>query len=191
LLGQAGSNLRRTAELLYDLVAAWPDEGDIRQEINRCEHEGDRITRQLIHLLHRSRTAPFDREDMYALAGVIDDVVDNIEEGAEYLALYGIEAPMEQAQQIAGVLRDAARALAAALDSLEHLRGVEERIADVDRLEHEGDRLYREALAALFEGGIDPMLVLRWKDVFERLEEAIDACKHAANILQGVVVKYS
>lgn len=134
---------------------------------------------------------PFDREDIYALAGAIDDVVDDIEEASEQLATKRVEAPMEQAQQLAGVLRDSGREVAAALDDLESLTGIEEHLDEIRRLEREGDEIYRAALACLFDGAIDPMFVLRWKDIYAALEEAIDQCRSAANSIESIVVKHS
>jgi uncharacterized protein Yka (UPF0111/DUF47 family) len=96
---------------------------------------------------------------------------------------------MQQAVELTGVLRDAARQLAAALGKLGSMKEISPHLVEVSRLEDEGDRISREALVSLFEGGVDPMVVIRWKDVFERLEEAIDACAHVAHILEGIVVK--
>jgi uncharacterized protein len=180
-----------TAEQAYELLISWPDDRGLRREITRCEQEGDRITREIIQRLHRSRAAPFDREDAYALAQAIDDVVDEIEEASEELAVYGIEAPMKQAQELGGVVRDSARALRAALDRLKQFDDLESQALEVRRLEHEGDRIYREAVASLFDGGIDPMLVIRWKDVLQGLEDAIDRTRQAMDILQGLVVKHA
>jgi predicted phosphate transport protein (TIGR00153 family) len=191
LLARAGENLQRTAELMHEMLATWPEDRGFAAEITECEHEGDRITRTIVHGLHRSRMAPIDRNDIYALASAVDDVVDDIEEGAQDLVMYRIEAPMEQAQKLAGVLRDSGRALARALAALQSLEGMEDDLQQIRRLEQEGDRIYRESLAALFDGGIDPMIVIRWKDVFGILEEAIDRCRSAANILQSIVVKHA
>ena len=105
--------------------------------------------------------------------------------------MYGIEAPMKQAQELGGVVRDSARALRTALDRLKHFDDLESQALEVRRLEHEGDRIYREAVASLFDGGIDPMLVIRWKDVLQGLEDAIDRTRQAMDILQGLVVKHS
>ena len=110
---------------------------------------------------------------------------------AEQLAMNRVEAPMEQAQQLAGVLRDSGRELSAALDDLERLEGVDEHLAEIRRLEQEGDRIYRGALRSLFERSIDPMFVLRWKDIYGALEEAIDRCRSAGNSIESIVVKHT
>jgi uncharacterized protein len=189
LLADAGANLQRTSELMRDLLASWPEDQGLTDEITGCEHEGDRITRTIVQRLHRSGMEPADRNDIYSLASAIDDAVDDIEEGAQELAVYRIEAPMEQAQELADVLRDSGRALARSLRALERGEDVQDDVAHIRQLEREGDRIYRQSLAALFDGGIDPMLIIRWKDVFGILEDAIDRCRSAGNILQGMLVR--
>ncbi len=191
LLRAAGRNAAGAAVLLDDLLRSWPEDRGIRAEITRLEHEGDRLTHKIVNSLRLSKLAPFDREDIHALAGAIDDVVDDVEEVSEQLAMKRVDAPMEQAQELAGVLRDCGRELSAALDDLEGLDGIEEHLGRVRALEQEGDRIYRAALAALFHGSIDPMFVLRWKDIYDALEEAIDCCRSASNSLESIVVKHS
>lgn len=172
-------------------MRTWPEDRGIRDSITRAEHEGDRLTHKIINCLRVSKMTPFDREDIYALADAIDDVVDDIEEVSDLLGTQRVEAPMEQAQALAGVLRDSGRALAAALDSLEGLDGIDAHLRHVRKLEQEGDEIYRAGLAALFDGAIDPMYVLRWKDIYSGLEEAIDRSRSAANSIQSIVVKHS
>jgi predicted phosphate transport protein (TIGR00153 family) len=191
LLAEGGENARAAAEALDRLMRGWPEASELRSEIKLLEVEGDRITHDVFHALHATNLTPLDREDIHALAAALDDVVDYAEEAADVLGLYKIEAPMEQAVELTGVLRDASRELAAALAKLDSLSEISPHLVEVDRLEDEGDRISREALAALFDGGIDPMVVIRWKDVFERLEDAIDACEHVAHLLEGIVVKQS
>ena len=134
---------------------------------------------------------PIDREDILALASALDDVVDYTEEVADYLGLYKIEAPMDQAIKLAGVLKAAAYQVAEAIPRLRGFRDISLQTVEINRLENEGDRITREAVASLFDGGIDPMVVIRWKDVFERLEAAIDSTERVANILEGIVIKNS
>jgi uncharacterized protein Yka (UPF0111/DUF47 family) len=134
---------------------------------------------------------PIDREDILALASALDDIVDFTEEVADYLGLYKIEAPMDQAIKLAHVLLSAARQIAEAIPRLRGFRDISHYTVEINRLENEGDRITREAVASLFDGGIDPMIVIRWKDLFERLEAAIDAAEHVANILEGIVIKNS
>jgi uncharacterized protein Yka (UPF0111/DUF47 family) len=132
---------------------------------------------------------PIEREDILDLASALDDIVDYIEEVADYLGLYRIEAPMDQAQELARILNQACREVNNAIPRLRTFGDIRHFTVEINRLENDGDRKVREALASLFETGIDPMMVIRWKDIFERLEEAIDSTERAANILEGVMIK--
>jgi len=191
LFSEAGSNIRRVGELLDDLMARWPDEEGLRREILICEQEGDRITHDIIYRLNATSVTPLDREDIYALAAVLDDIVDYAEEVADYLGLYQVEAPNDQAQALSGILREACRNVDEALTRLRGMRDLNHYFVEINRLENDGDRVVREAIASLFVGGIDPTLIIRWKDLFERLEQSIDSCERAANILEGIVVKHA
>jgi predicted phosphate transport protein (TIGR00153 family) len=186
LFARAGANLQATGELVHELLASWPDRPSLRDDITRCEQEGDRITRQIIGRLHERRPAPFDRREIHALAEAIDDVVDEIEEVSEEMAVYDIEAPMDQAQELAAVVRDSGRAVRRALDRLPDDADLSEEAREVRELEHEGDRIYREAIASLFDGGIDPMVILRWKDIFQGLEDAVDRSRSLMDRLAGL-----
>jgi uncharacterized protein len=191
LFDEAGTNILHAAQLLDRLMKQWPDAGGLGREILICEQEGDRITHDVIHRLNSTSVTPIDREDIYALAGALDDIVDFTEEAADFMGLYNIEAPMEQAQQLTRVLEDSCRNIAEALKRLRGFQDLNHYLVEVNRLENEGDRITREALASLFRGGIDPMVVIRWKDIFDRLEHAIDATERVANILEGIVVKHT
>jgi uncharacterized protein len=189
LFEEAGANIVRAAELLKDMLDGWPDRAELARDVLVCEQEGDRITHDIIQRLNQTFVTPIDREDIYALASALDDIVDFIEEVADFLGLYRIEAPMEQAQRMAHVLHEASRQISGAMPRLRTFRDIRHYTVEVNRLENEGDRIVREALASLFDRGIDPMMVIRWKDIFERLEDAIDATETAANILEGIVIK--
>jgi predicted phosphate transport protein (TIGR00153 family) len=191
LFDEAGTNILHAAELLSRLMKSWPDAGGLGREILICEQEGDRITHDIIHRLNTTSVTPIDREDIFALASALDDVVDYTEETADFMGLYNIEAPMEPALQLTAVLEDSCRNISQALSRLRGLPDLNHYFVEVNRLENEGDRITREALASLFRNGIDPMVVIRWKDIFDRLEQAIDACETAANILEGIVVKHT
>jgi uncharacterized protein len=191
LFSEAGSNIRRVGELLDDLMARWPDDEGLRREILICEQEGDRITHDIIHRLNATSVTPIDREDIYALASVLDDIVDYAEEVADYIGLYQVEAPNSQAQALAGILREACCNVDEALTRLRGMRDLNHYFIEINRLENDGDRVVREAIASLFVGGIDPTLIIRWKDLFERLEQSIDSCERAANILEGILVKHA
>ncbi len=189
LFERAGANIVRAAELLDEMLASYPETSELAGDILACEHDGDQITHDVISRLNQTFVPPIDREDVLHLASALDDIVDYTEEVADYLGLYKIEAPMAQAQRLAGVLRDATRQLAAAIPLIRTFKDINNQMVEVHRLENEGDRLVREAIASLFESGIDPMVVIRWKDIFERLENAIDSTERAAFILEGIVIK--
>ena len=191
LFEEAAGNGLRAAELLNQMLTTYPEHGELAREILICEQEGDRITHDIIQRLNQTFVTPIDREDIYSLASSLDDVVDYTEEVADYLGLYKIEAPMEQAQALAHVLHAAARQIAEAMPRLRGFKDISHYTVEINRLENDGDRITREAIASLFDNGIDPMVVIRWKDIFERLEEAIDATEHVANILEGIVIKNS
>jgi uncharacterized protein len=191
LFEEAGTNIVRAADLLDQMLRSYPDRADLARDILICEQEGDRITHDIIRRLNETFVTPIDREDIYALASGLDDVVDYTEEAADYLGLYKIEAPMEQAQRLAHVLLQSSRAIAEAMPRLRSFEDIAHYTVEINRLENDGDRITREAMAALFDGGIDPMVVIRWKDIYERLENAIDATERVANILEGIVIKNS
>jgi uncharacterized protein Yka (UPF0111/DUF47 family) len=189
LFNQAGQNTLRAARMLEEMLEKWPDDTGLAREILLAEQEGDRITHDIIQRTNTVFVTPIDGEDIYALATKVDDIVDFTEETADFMGLYQIEAPMEQAQAMANVLVESCEQLAAALAELRGFEGLEQRWIEIHRLENDGDRLYRDALASLFANGIDPMVVIRWKDIFTVLERAIDATETAAHILEGIVIK--
>jgi uncharacterized protein Yka (UPF0111/DUF47 family) len=191
LFEEAGQNILRASSLLARLLDDYPDNKQLAGEILDLEHEGDRITHDIINRLNHTFVTPIDREDILALASALDDIVDFIEEVADYLGLYKIEAPMDQAIKLAHVLKAASGQIAEAIPFLRGFHDISRYTVEINRLENEGDRITREAVASLFDGGIDPMVVIRWKDIFERLEAAIDAAEHVANILEGIVIKNS
>jgi predicted phosphate transport protein (TIGR00153 family) len=191
LFEEAGGNILRAAGLLESMLVTFPERNELARDILICEQDGDRITHDIIQRLNQTFVTPIDREDIYALASALDDVVDYTEEVSDYLGLYKIEAPMSQAQDLAHVLHAAARQISEAMPRLRGFKDISHYTVEINRLENDGDRITREAIASLFDNGIDPMVVIRWKDIFERLEEAIDATERVANILEGIVIKNS
>ena len=192
LLGRAGRNVELSTALLRALMRTWPDGGEKRLELVDVEHANDAVTHDIVHHLHARLAVPFDRSDVLALASGLDDVVDFAEEVGDYLGLYRVEAPMDQAIELADTLAAAGSEVALALGALDgsaDLADANRHLAEIDRLEDEGDRILRAGLTALFEGGVDPMAVIRWKDIFERVEDAIDACDRVAHTLRGIAVK--
>ena len=191
LFEEAGGNILRAAGLLEEMLRDFPERNELARDILICEQDGDRVTHDIIQRLNQTFVTPIDREDIYELASALDDVVDYTEEVSDYLGLYNIEAPMVQSQQLAKVLHACARQIAEAMPRLRGFKDISHYTVEINRLENDGDRITREAIASLFNNGIDPMVVIRWKDIFERLEEAIDSCERVANILEGIVIKNS
>ena len=188
---QAGQNSLHAARLLDEMMNTWPDSGGLSRSIVEAEQEGDRITHEIIKRLNSTFVTPIDREDIYGLATQMDDIVDFTEEAADFLGLYKIEAPMEQAQALTKVLVASCEQLAMGLENLPSFKDLDKYWIEIHRLENEGDRISRDAVASLFSNGIDPMVVIRWKDMFAVLENAIDATETAAQILEGIVIKNS
>jgi predicted phosphate transport protein (TIGR00153 family) len=190
LFVEAGENTLRAAHLLREMLDTWPDDpSGLARDILKAEQEGDRITHDIVQRLNTTFITPMDREDIYALATNLDDIVDYIEEGADFLGLYQIEAPMEQAQAMAEVLVNSCEQLNGALANLRGFKDLDRYWIEIHRLENDGDRISRDAVASLFANGIDPMVVIRWKDIFDVLERAIDATETSAHILEGIVIK--
>ena len=189
LFNEAGQNTVRAAKLLHQMIGNWPEEAGLAREILLAEQDGDRITHALVQRVNSTFVTPIDGEDIHSLATKIDDIVDYTEETADFMGLYRIEAPMAQSLALADVLVESCEQLAAALAKLRGFKNLEQYWIEIHRLENDGDRLYRDAVASLFADGIDPMVVIRWRDIFLRLERAIDATEAAATILEGIVIK--
>jgi len=189
LYSQATANARDIAGLLVELLADWPASRDKLLDIRELEHEGDRLTHEVIDLLNRTFVTPFDRDDMYRLASVIDDVCDHIDEAADNIDAYEVRDVPEKARQQANVIFRAAARLHDAVNVLEGFKDSKRELAALRELEDEGDRLSREAIAELFRSGADPLTIIRWKDIHEQLEEAVDACENAADVLEAILVK--
>jgi uncharacterized protein len=192
LIEQAGENVLRSGSLLRELIAAMPEHSSLAERLKDCEQAGDRTTHDIIHRLAgagRRRRWPLDPGEGYALATALDDVIDNTEQAAAQLHLYGVEAPMEQAVAFADVLVGADEQIVEALQRLCAGEEPAPHLVEIHRLENEGDRLLRDGVASLFAGGADPMVVIRWKDIFESLEAAVDACEKVAHVIEGVLLK--
>src|SRR5918996_1961175 len=189
MLRTAGRNVELSTALLRELMRAWPDGLEKRVELVELEHDNDAVTHDIVHHLHARHAVPFERSDVLALASGLDDVVDFAEEAADFLGLYRVEAPMDQAIELSDTLAAAGVEVAAALSKLDTPEAATPHLTEIDRLEDDGDRILREGLTALFEGGVDPMAVIRWKDIFERVEDGIDACDSVAHTLRGMAVK--
>jgi uncharacterized protein Yka (UPF0111/DUF47 family) len=190
LFAKAGANALEAARLVERRFREHPNSGVTQEQVKAVETEGDGITHDLITLLNTQYITPFDRDDIFLLATEIDDVVDYLEEASDLLGLYGVEMPTRHAVEQCATIVKACEQLAIACDNLKGLRGVQDATVELKRLEDEGDRILRDALGALFrDAGIDPLIVIRWKDIYEGLERALDACETTANVIGNIVVK--
>ncbi|TMK34000.1 MAG: DUF47 domain-containing protein [Actinobacteria bacterium] len=189
LFVRASSNAVGIAEQLVRLLDDFPGNDNLLREIKESEHEGDHLTRELVDLLNRTFVTPFDRDDIYNLAGAIDDVCDHVDEAAGNIVGYGVEEIRPFAKQQAQVILRSAQKLDEAVGRLEGFKDSSRQLHDLRDLEDEGDRLNRAAVAELFATAEDPMVVIRWKDIHEQLEEAVDACENAADVLEAILVK--
>jgi len=189
LFTRASGNARDIARLLVELLEDWPGSRERLRDVRELEIEGDRLTHEVINLLNRTFVTPFDRDDMYRLVTAIDDVCDHIDEAADNIDAYEVHEVPDKARQQAEVIHRAASRLHEAVELLEGFKDSRRQLVAVRELEDEGDRLEREALAELFRSGVDPLTIIRWKDIHEQLEEAVDACENAADVLEAILVK--
>ena len=189
LYSRAARNAVEIARLLVELLEAFPQDGGLLRDIKELEHEGDRLTRELVDLLNRTFVTPFDRDDMYRLSGALDDICDHIDEAAGNVGGYGVDRIREPAQRQADVILRAVTKLDEAVARLEGFKDSRRQLDELRALEDEGDRITRDAVSELFRSGDEPLVVIRWKDIFERLEEAVDACENAADVLEAILVK--
>ena len=190
LYNRAAANVVAISRLLVDLLGHELDGTAERiREIKELEHVGDRLTHDVVDLLNRTFVTPFDRDDMYRLAGALDDVCDHVDEAAGNLVGYGITSVRPAAKAQADVVLRAATKLQEAVERLEGFRDSRDQLIELRALEDEGDTLNRNAISELFRSGEDAISVIRWKDIHEQLEEAVDACENAADVLEAIVVK--
>jgi len=190
LYTRASANAVEIARLLVELLDRFPDEsGELARRIKDREHEGDRLTHDVVDLLNRTFVTPFERDDMYRLAAALDDICDHVDEAADELGLYGVKRIPEGAKKQADVILRAAIKLDEAIQRLEGFKDSKRELIELRALEDEGDRLVREAIAGLFRSGQDPISIIRWKGIHEQLEEAVDSCENVADVLEAILVK--
>lgn len=190
LLAQGSSNAVDIARLLVELLNRFPEDGaELIGRIKEHEHTGDRLTHEVVDLLNRTFVTPFDRDDIYRLAGALDDVCDHVDEAADNLGSYGASDVPHSARDQADVILRATIKLDEAVHRLEGFKDSRQQLDELRELEDEGDRLLRDSLGELFRSGEDTLSIIRWKDIHERLEEAVDACENAADVLEAILVK--
>jgi|SRR5688572_6244088 len=190
LLASASSNSVDIARLLVQLLERFPTDGaELVTQIKAHEHKGDDVTREVIGLLNRTFVTPFDRDDIYRLAQALDDVCDFVDDAADYLGSFGASEAPRHARQQADVILQATVKLDEAVQRLDGFNDSTRQLEELQALEDEGDRLVRDGVAELFQTETDPIAVIRWKDIHEKLEDAIDACENAADVLEAILVK--
>ncbi len=193
LFDQAAQNVVKGAELLLVLVSDHTRAEQLRREIEEVEHEGDIITHEIADRLNRTFVTPFDHEDIHELAGRLDDILDNIEATADRMYLYEAGTPTAEMTDLVRVLAEATRVLHKAIGGLHDMKNAR-RIMDycieIHRLENVGDEDSRIALAKLFKQS-DAIYALKWKEIYDHVEEALDKCEEVASIVEGIVVKHT
>jgi len=191
LFERAAANLAETAGLLLKLLTDFHDPEAAHAEIRQREHDGDEITHQIMRALNTTFVTPFDREDIHRLASLIDDILDSVEAVADLLVLHQIQQPLPEMRQQAEVLAKATDQTYQAMAGLRSFSGLDQYWVEINRLENEGDRIYRKTVARLFSGDFKAMDVLKWKDLVDQLEAAIDKSEDVANTLESIVLKHA
>jgi hypothetical protein len=189
LLAQAGEAALAVTRAVQRRFLEWPS-GPSQDEVKQLEHEADAVVSQLIVMTNSMFVTPYDRDDLIGLAFTVDDVADTAENASELLGLYNVETPTRQAFELCDLLVQATEQLAALLRDLRHMHGDAPQIVAIKELEDRADDVARAARASLFKDDrIDPVVVIRWKDIYESLEDAIDACDTAASRVGNILVK--
>ena len=191
LFDQSAANLAESARLLRDLLDDFEDIHAKHARIQDCERKGDAVTQTILRRLDQSFVAPFDREDIHALAEQMDDVVDDIQAASELLLLHDVDEPLDEVRELGDVLVKAAEANVALIGKLSKLRGIESELQAVDRLESEADRIYRRSVAHLFSGDFNAFDVLRWKDIVEAIEESVNGLEKIGDIVESIALKHN
>ena len=193
LFEDAAANVHRGAELLLAMLNDYTDVPAKAKAVKQVEHVGDELTHTIYDQLNRIFVTPLDREDIASIASALDDVLDLVEAAADDFVLYRIESPMRRAIDLAQVILDCTTQMREAVALLRHRRdrdALRERLTEINRLENEGDDIYRIAIQDIFAQP-DPVLMIKWKQVYDHLERAIDNCEDVADVIHGVLLKYA
>lgn len=185
------ANVLAAAHLLEEFFRNWDERERIALQLRNAEHEGDRLSHEIGHKLEHTFVTPFDREDIHQLISRLDDVLDLIEEVADTCILYNIERPDAAVSRQSEIVALQCEQIRDALSRLKGFKGLDRYWIEVHRLENEGDRVARQAMAELFRNGSDPVDMIKWKDVYGLLEDAVDACEDVANVIERIVVKHA
>ena len=191
LFEKVSTTLVAAAERLVEATERFESMAENAKRLERLEHDGDQLTHELMERLNRTFITPLDREDIHQLASALDDVLDLMEAVTERFILFKIQHIMPPAKEIAKVIQQQVQEIHRVIPKLRHLRHehIIEHCIEINRLENVGDRLLREAFAALFDGTPDPILVIKWRELYEILETATDKCEDVANTIEGIVLK--
>jgi predicted phosphate transport protein (TIGR00153 family) len=189
LFDRSAQNLVSTSQLLLDLLENYPERRDLVEQIKDREHEGDSVTHDIVQLVNKTFVTPIDGEDIYDLATALDDVCDFMDQVADELNLYGVDEVPREAIEQAVVIVKAVGKLADAIALLEGLKDISALLVEIHTLEDEGDQIVRAATARLFRDGHDPLVVIKWKDIHEHLEQAVDSCERSAHVLESIYLK--
>ncbi len=194
LFEESARNMVKAAQGLKMMIDTWEDvEGKVA-EITELEHEGDTITHQIMAQLHRTFVTPFDREDIALLANAMDDVTDFIQAAADAMLIYRVDYPSQKAKELADIIVQAAVEVEKAMPQLRHrtdLKQVLKTCVEINRLENAADRVFRSALAELFDDTTDMARVIKWREIYEQMESATDRCEDVADVLEGVALKHA
>jgi predicted phosphate transport protein (TIGR00153 family) len=161
------------------------------RQIKSIEHQCDELTHSISTRLNKSFITPFDREDIYLMSSALDDIVDLIDDAARAMVMYDVPESTDYARHFADVIRRMAIELHEVVSKLEKPDGITERLVKLHSLENEGDEIYHTAIAELFHNATDPLTVLKWKDIYDKLESTVDRCENVANILESVIIKHT
>ena len=179
---------RALVEMLNDKGVSYADH---LRRIKAIEHQCDDLTHSISTKLNKSFITPFDREDIYQLSGALDDVVDLIDDAARAMVMYDVHESTAYARKFADVIQRMAVQLHEVVSMLAKPNGISPRLVELHRLENEGDEIYHAAVADLFHKATDPLTVIKWKDIYEKLEAAVDRCENVANIIESVIIKHN
>jgi predicted phosphate transport protein (TIGR00153 family) len=182
--------LERASGLLEEMLAPNVPEWGKADQIKDLEHRCDFLTHEIMQRLNRTFVTPIDREDIHALASSLDDVMDAIDDAAGLIRLYRLDDVREGARELAKTISASVREMRRALAVLEQMKGVEEHAVEMNRLENEADRIHQQAVRRLFESETNPVTIIKWKETFDFLEEAVDKCEDVANVIESVIVKH-
>jgi predicted phosphate transport protein (TIGR00153 family) len=194
LFEQSAQNVVKTAQQLKDMVDTWENVKERLGVIAKLEHEGDAITHQIVAELHRTFVTPFDREDIVLLAESLDDITDFIHSAADAMLLYKVKSPTDKARELVDVLVQAVKEVEKGVSEIHGRidRGKLLKLCvEINRLENVGDSVYRSALAELFANSADFAYLIKWREIYEDIETAIDRCEDVANTLEGIALKYA